>query len=650
MKRINNYSLIFLLLLVFCGQTLKAEVRLPKLISDGMVLQRNQTIKIWGWANAEEKVTVEFHNSEYFCRTNDQGEWEIQLPELDAGGPFEMTIRGKNTIHLKDIVIGDVWICSGQSNMELSMQRVSPLYPDEIEHAENPFIRQFKVPREYNFQQPQSDTSGGNWQKATPESVLDFSAVAYFFARSLYDSIQVPIGLINTSLGGSPVEAWIDEESIKKFPSYYEEEQRFKNQAFIDRIQKEDQNRSQSWYQELNRKDQGYPNDSFPWFHPGVNTANWQTMTLPGYWADYSLGAVNGVVWFRKEIDVPASMAGKQAKLNLGRIVDADSVFVNGIFVGTTSYQYPPRRYEVPASVLKKGKNTLVVRVINSAGRGGFVPDKPYELIVGKQKIDLKGEWRYRLGAKMEPLASQAFIRWKPVGLYNAMIAPLLNFGIKGAIWYQGESNANRPDDYCELFKCMIQSWRTQWQQGDFPFLFVQLPNFMEENDQPSSSNWALLREAQLKALALPNTGMAVAIDLGEWNDIHPLNKKDLSQRLARSALNVAYHNEKIVFSGPIFKSFKIEGSKIYIDFKHLGSGLMVKGESELTQFAIAGPDRQFVWATAKIVGTQVEVESDQIAQPVAVRYAWSDNPQGANLYNKEGLPASPFRTDCWEK
>ena len=338
-------------------------------------------------------------------------------------------------------------------------------------------------------------------------------------------------------------------------------------------------------------------------------------------------------------------MANRRSS-NLGRIIDADSVFVNGVFVGTTSYQYPPRRYTIPPAVLKSGKNTIVVRVISNRGKGGFAEDKPYEIVVGKEKIDLKGEWQYKLGAKMEPLRGQTFIRWKPVGLYNAMIAPLLNFRIKGVIWYQGESNAGRPIEYRSLFPALIRDWRNNWKIGDFPFLFVQLPNFMEAKPQPSESNWALLRESQLMAASLPNTAMAVAIDIGEWNDIHPLNKYDVGKRLALAAQKVAYGDDEVVYSGPLYKSMRLDGNKIILTFTHVGGGLVARNDEALGGFAICGADSQFVWAQAKIEGDKVIVWSEAVANPIAVRYAWADNPESANLYNAEGLPTSPFRTD----
>lgn len=627
-------------------QTAFCEVRLPGLISDGMVLQRNAKVKIWGWALPDEKIAINFKGKKYNTTTSKCGKWAITLSPMKAGGPFNMKINGSNNIIIKDILIGDVWICSGQSNMEISMKRVSPLYESEIVNSENIYIRYFTVPKKYNFNTPQKDLEYGNWQKTNPENILGFSAVAYFFAKELYEKYHTPIGLINASLGGSPVEAWISEESLKAFPELYEEAQKFKDSTLISQIINSDKERMSAWYNLLRKKDKGYENPEEIWYNPTLDISDWNTMKIPGYWVNTQLGSVNGVVWFRKEINIPASMAGNKAKLILGRIVDADSAFINGVFVGTTGYQYPPRRYEIPSGLLKEGKNIIVVRVISNIGNGGFVLDKPYDLVVGEEKIDLTGEWRYKLGAKMEPLEGQTFIRWKPLGLFNAMISPLLNYRMKGVIWYQGESNAGEPLKYRKLFPALIKDWRKNWNQGDFPFLFVQLHNFMEAKDEPSESNWALLREAQLKTLSVPNTGMAVAIDIGEWNDIHPLNKKDVGRRLALAARKVAYGEEDVVYSGPIYKDTEIKENKVILTFKHTGSGLVVKGGGELKGFAICGPDKKFVWAEAKIKGDKVIVWNDNIPNPVAVRYGWADNPEGTNLYNKEDLPASPFRTD----
>ncbi len=627
-----------------------AQIKLPKLISDGMVLQRNTETRIWGWASPSEDIKIQFLDKEYFTQADKDGRWELMLSDLNPGGPFQMTLKASNTIVIKNILIGDVWVCSGQSNMDLTMKRVGPLYPEEIKEAKNPNIRYFYVPQKYNFQEPQKDVEQGNWIEVNPDHIQNFSATAYFFAKHLYSKYKIPVGLLKSSLGGSPAQAWLSEDALKRFPEYHEEFKQYQNQEFVDSIIHSDQLRSKNWYTELNQKDLGLKGDSVNWKSPCLDDSNWEKMQIPGYWGDGKLGEVNGGIWFRKEIEVPASFLDKDVMLLLGRIVDADSVFINGKFVGTTGYQYPPRRYNVPNGILKEGKNTIAVRVISNIGKGGFIADKPYELVCGNEKIDIKGEWKYKLGVQMEALQPQTFVRWKPGGLYNAMISPLIPYSIKGAIWYQGEANTDHPQDYQALMSTLIKDWRAHWNQGEFPFLFVQLANYMEAKDKPESSNWAMLRDQQLKTLEVSNTGMAVIIDSGEWNDIHPLNKKTVGDRLGLAAQKIAYGDKDVVYSGPIYKSMKIKKNKVILSFTNIGSGLKVNGEGDLKEFAITGKDKNFIWAKAEIKGNKIIVWSDKVSEPVAVRYAWADNPDQANLYNQEGLPASPFRTDNWEK
>ncbi len=639
-------NLILCLFVFLLSQEAFCEVRLPKLISNGLVLQRDTKVKIWGWAAPGEKITINFNEKKYETKTGKCGKWTVTLSKMKAGGPYNMEINASNHITVKKILIGDVWVCSGQSNMVLPMKRVEDLYGDEIANAENPFIRHFFVPERYDFNVPHEDLKSGRWESVNPENILHFTATGYFFAKALYEKYKVPIGLINASVGGTPVDAWMSEDALKKFPASLETAEKFKDSSYVNKIIREDRARSDRWYSGLKQLDSGYANPEETWFDPIYNASAWDTIQLPAYWENEDLKDIDGVVWFRKEINLPDSLEGKSARLLLGRIVDADEAYVNGVFVGTISYQYPPRKYSIPENLLKAGKNIIVVRVINNIGTGGFVPDKPYQLVIGKHKIDLRGKWQYRLGAKMDPLPGQTFVQYQPTGLYNGMIAPLLNYTIKGVIWYQGESDTGRPIEYRKMFPALINNWRQKWNQGDFPFLFVQLHNFMETKDEPSESNWALLREAQMKTLAVKNTGMAVAIDIGEWNDIHPLNKKDVGERLALAARKVAYGEKDIVYSGPIYKCMKIKGNKIVVAFTDIGGGLVVKGGGELKTFAICGPDKKFVWAKAKIEGDKVVVWNDNVDNPVAVRYAWADNPEGANLYNKEGLPASPFGTD----
>jgi sialate O-acetylesterase len=638
-------SLLYLYVLLF-SQVVFGHVRLPHLISDGMVLQRGESVKIWGWATEGEKVTIKFNSKTYNTTTNSDGEWAVILPELKAGGPYSMDIDASNHITIKNILIGEVWVCSGQSNMDLPMSRVERLYKDVIANSKNPAIRRFFVSKRYDFNKPQKDLQSGRWESANPKSIMRFTATGYFFAKALYEKYRVPIGLIHASVGGSPAQSWLSEDALQAFPKHLEIAKKFKDKDYLNQIANKDKAISDAWYSLQHQKDKGLADGQKQWFDPTCDTSDWKTMNVPGYWADEELGYVNGVVWFRKEINIPASMTGKPGRLLLGRVVDSDRTYVNGKFVGSVSYQYPPRKYDIPEDLLKAGKNIIVVRVINNVGRGGFIPDKPYQLSVAGQTIDLKGRWQYKLGAVMEPLPPKTFIEWQPLGLYNGMIAPLLHYTIKGVIWYQGESNTARPLEYQRLFPAVIADWREKWNQGDFPFLYVQLANFMKAKDQPVESNWAELREIQLKTLDIPNTGMAVAIDIGEWNDIHPLNKEDVGKRLALAAQKIAYGDKKVVYSGPIYKSMRIEGNKIILTFTHIGSGLVIRGGNELEYFAIAGADKKFVWAKAKIKGNKIVVWNDRILNPVAVRYAWADNPDSANLYNKEGLPASPFRTD----
>lgn len=638
----NRFKIIILIILCFQSADLICQIKLPRLISDGVVLQRDAEIKLWGWASPDERVKLIFKGEKYETKADVNGNWFIFIPPQAAGGPYEMSFNASNTIIIQNILFGDVWVCSGQSNMELSMERVKEKYSAVIADSENENIRQFIVPDKYDFKAEHKDLDAGSWESADPGKVLGFSAVAYFFAKELYESYQVPIGLINASLGGSPVESWMSEDALIPFPSAYNELQEFKNDSLIVSIEASDKKRMDNWYQELNQKDKGLTNAQ-KWYESSLEDNDWGKMEIPGYWANHSVGDINGVVWFRNQIDIPGSMAGKEAKLWLGRIVDQDFAYVNGEQVGTTSYQYPPRRYTVDSNILTEGENIISIRVINQSGEGGFIPDKPYYLAVDNDTVDLKGTWKYKTGATMEPLESQTFVRWKPAGLYNRMIAPLLGFSIKGVIWYQGESNTNAPSQYYETFPSLIVNWRQKWDQGDFPFIYVQLANFMEETDSHAESNWAELRQAQLATLKVPNTGMVVATDLGEWNDIHPLNKEDVGKRLALQARKLAYKEKGIFASSPAPLEADFQQKKVLITFENAGNGLVAKNNDSLRYFSISNDGKNFIWAKAEIDGNKIIVWNENILNPKVVRYAWADNPRSANLYTIDGLPASPF-------
>ncbi|AZA54467.1 sialate O-acetylesterase [Chryseobacterium sp. G0201] len=634
----NTIKLLNIIFFFFSICFVDAKIKLPKLVSDGMVLQRDEKIKIWGTADIGEKVQVNFKNKKYHTVADNLGKWKIILPKMKSGGPFTMTI---NEITLKNILIGDVYLCSGQSNMELPMRRVKTLYPQELQNANNTNIRFFTVPQKYDFKIVQNNLDGGNWEETNPQNIQNFSAIAYFFAKEMYEYNKIPVGIINSSLGGSPIQAWMDENSLKKYPEYLSEAQKWRNDELISKTESSEKALSNGWYAELDQLDAGIANH---WEKPEFDDSNWKKMNVPGSWEDVEK-PFDGSIWFRKEIDLPKGAEKNTGFLNLGRIKDADVTYINGKKVGNVTYEYPPRWYDIPTGVLKEGKNIIAVRITNGSGRGEFIKDKDYFLQIGSEKIDLKSEWKYKIGAIMNrPAPGQTFIRWKPTGLYNAMLNPLIQYPIKAVLWYQGESNTAKPQEYQDLLSTMILDWRNKWNQKDLPFLIVQLANFMETKPEPTESNWAELREQQRKvSKTIPNTGLAVTIDIGEWNDIHPLNKKDVAKRLSLQAQKTLF-DKNVIADGPVYQSMKIKGNKIILSFKKGTDDF--SSVSELKGFSIKGKERIFKWAKAKIEGNKIIVWNDEINDPIAVRYAWADNPDKANLKNKSGLPASPFTTE----
>lgn len=634
-----------------------SQVRLTRLVRDSMVLQRDHQINIWGWASAGEPIRVTFQGKVYKTRTGTNGKWSVQLPSMKAGGPYTMEIDGKNKITLHDILIGDVWFCSGQSNMVHQMKLHSVRYAADIANAHYPEIRQFWIPTLTNLAGPLDTLPSGYWKSANPKDVREFSAVAYFFARDLYRKYHVPIGIINASVGGTPIEAWMSHDAFHNFPATLKLIDQNKDSAYRARI---------SRWRPANAGNLPVAEDlgltgPIPWYDTTYIPNEWCQIGIPGYWEDQGVSDLNGVVWYRKQIDIPPTAIGKAGKIFLGRIVDADALYINGQQVARTTYQYPERRYAIRAGLLKPGKNLFVVRVTNYAGKGGFVPDKPYAVMAGTDTIDLKGYWRYKVGEVFPPNPGWGHgfgfsAQNSPTALYNAMVAPLIPYSIRGILWYQGVANSGNAEQYGALQQALIKDWRHKWREGSIPFLFVQLPGFGDFHYSPSESRTALVREGQLESLSVPKTAMAVTIDLGEWNDIHPDRKKPVGDRLALAAEKLAY-GENVVYSGPLYQSSKIAGNTLIVTFTQVGSGLIFKdstysapatGELE-AEVAIAGADRKFVWAKARIIAPdKLEVWSDQVPHPVAVRYGWADDPVHPNLYNKEGLPASPYRTDAW--
>ena len=548
--RFNKVRLSLAVLLCLCATSMvDAKVKLPALISDGMVLQREQPIKVWGTADAGENVQVKFLKNAtptgvkggklkvaYTVTADANGRWTLTLPAMKPGGPYILQV---NDIELKDILVGDVWLCSGQSNMELPVSRVTDMFRDEIAAYENTNIRQLKVPNIFNFHAPQADLPDYvAWKPLTQENVMNFSALAYFFAKAMYEKNSIPIGLINSSWGGTPVEAWISEEGLKEFPKYINEKRQYEDDAYLKSIKQTEGLNFYRWNTSLYRGDAGL-HETTPWYAANYNDKDWKTVDLFSTdWGTNGLNPINGSHWFRKEVEVPQDWNGKEATLRLGCIVDADSVYVNGTFVGTVSYQYPPRIYTIPAGVLKAGKNTVTIRLISNNGYPHFVKEKPYKIICGNEEVSLQGEWKYRLGASMPPAPGMMFFCYKPVCLYNAMIAPLQNYGIRGVLWYQGESNVDRRNEYAALLTAMIADWRSTFDKPELPFYIVELADFLSKDDIGGRQAWAEMRKEQAKvAETNRNTRLIRNSDLGEWNDIHPLDKKTLGQRAAESAL-----------------------------------------------------------------------------------------------------------------
>lgn len=523
------------IILILAAVQASGTVRLPAVLSDGMVLQRNEPIKIWGWADSMESFDVVWDGQTYPVNAGTDGSWEITFAAKPAGGPYTMTV---GEIKLSDILIGDVFLCSGQSNMELPVRRVTDMFAKETASYENPQIRHYAVPQTVDFNAPQDDTPKAVWKQCTQENVMNFSALAYFFAKKLYKKTGVPVGIVNASWGGTPVEAWMSEESLTPFPKYINEKYVFEDEGYRQRIKQLEGENFYRWNTALDNGDPGLQSE-VKWYSPQLDDKDWRQIDMfSDEWGNDGFNPVGGSHWLRKDVNIPTEMAGKEAVIRMGCIVDADSVYVNGHFVGNTTYQYPPRIYRIPAGVLKNGRNNITVRVISNGGQPSFVQEKPYKIICGKKEISLEGKWKYRQGAPMPAAPTMMFFHYKPVCLYNAMIYPLRNLRFSGVLWYQGESNVERRHEYAALLSGMIKDWRETFTDPDMPFYIVELAEFLHKSDEQGRKAWDEMRDEQKKAARSSGNSFFIKNeDLGEWNDIHPLDKKTLGKRIARKAL-----------------------------------------------------------------------------------------------------------------
>lgn len=625
--------------------TLQAEVKLPHIFSDNMLIQRDKPIHIWGWADQNEEVEITFNGHSKKSKADKNGKWNLELSPMKFGGPYVLTVKGQNnTITLNNILIGDVWLCSGQSNMEWTVKDVNNAGM-EISSAYYPEIRSFDVVKDMST--TPKDNLNGQWTVCSPETVRNYSAVGYFFARELYKKTGIPIGIINSSWGGTDIETWIPKDAFQTLPAKFSE--RYVNSSIpydLETFMFENSKNRASYEQAL----QNDPGLNEKWYFQSADNSSWKTMAVPQYWSNDELRDADGIVWFKYMLDLPKDVAGKSATIHLGPIDDDDILWINGQKIGETNGYNINRIYEIPANVLNEGVNTITIRIFDGSGGGGMY-GSPEQLYIesGGIKYSLAGDWKYRPSV----ITSQfdyvnVSPNMAPNLLYNAMINPIINYPIKGAIWYQGENNAGQAYNYRTLFPLLIQSWRQKW-NTEFPFYWVQLANFMKEDEEPVDTEWAELREAQTLTLSQPSTGQAVIIDIGEADDIHPRNKQDVGLRLALIAMNKDYGYSDIVYQGPTYKSMQKDGNKVILTFDNVGSGLVTKSKyGYVNGFSIAGKDKEFVWAKAYIDGDKIVVYNDKISDPVAVRYAWGNNPD-VNLYNQEGLPAVPFRTDDWD-
>ena len=635
MKLITRVT--FSLFLIPLSVIVKADVKLPKLFESNMVLQRDKPCNIWGTADNGEVVNISFDNKNYSVKTSN-GKWKITLPSQSAGGPYQIIIKGKNTIELNNVLFGDVWICGGQSNMQFSVREAEPK-PD-TSTFNNSNIRLFTVGIGTDFV-PQDTVKGGSWKIANVKDVNGFTAVGFFFGSYLQQHLNVPIGLISDNLGATAVEEWMSNEALHQFPQF----DNFYNTYLAPHKSMKEMNDDfekikSSWNKKYYlRNDPGLEQE---WYKPETDISDWKIMNQPSHWENNELKDYDGSVWFRKSYDsFPRNFMG-DATISLGQVDDYNICWVNGVKVGEGYGNQNMYSYKIPDSIIKPKNNVVVVRVFDAGGKGGM-----YNMF---WSLYWAGPWKYKKGVRIDaskfkkPLVPNAYIFGTPSILYNANIAPVTPLSIKGFIWYQGEANTGRAEEYKSLFSAMIKDWREHFKQGDLPFLFVQLPNLGKDPAKPENSDWAELREAQAAALSLPNTGMAVTIDVGEANNLHPHNKLAIGDRLGLTTLKVSYHVDSIETS-PVYKSMTKDGDSVIV---HFTGNITCKNKYGYVRgFAIAGADSVFHWAKAYVKdNNSVVVYNSAIKAPIAVRYAWSGNPGEVDLYNKDGLPAAPFRTD----
>lgn len=631
MIKLLAFSFVFLLTTSVFSQ----ELKLPRLFSDHMVLQRDTEVRFWGWASPGEMVSISVGEIVSTTKVNKEGYWEAYFPKQEAGGPYKITVStSSNEKTIEDVYFGDVWMAGGQSNMEWPVGANIDNMEAEIADSDYPEIRFFKVAHDLSHD-PVIDLDTGEWKPASIEAVVDFSAVAWFFAKLNHFEKGVPVGIIDNNWGGTPAQAWAPAQRLLTVEGYEETAADILDTSvdWPTRV-KENDALNEVKYQRV------YDDSDFLKYGAHLNSfddSGWENITLP------NSDPLVDFVWLRKQFTVSSV---ENVRLSFGQPGKFTLVFINGTPVYKKIWSDDPQIIDIDKSVLKEGENIITIRTVEDWDNRSFIGKKGVFWIETESgRVSLEGEWKFSNSIE-PPMPEVIRYEHQPGFLYNAMINPVAGYSIKGAIWYQGESNVGAYQYYNALFEAMIEEWRESWGQGDFPFLFVQLANFLQKQDEPFNSYWAGLRDAQTQTLSLSNTGMATIIDIGDADDVHPRNKQDVGYRLWQSARKVVF-GEDIIHSGPMYRGHLINGNTIELSFDFIGDGFELKGSDKVLGFEIAGADKIFRWADAHIDGDKIIISSEAIANPVAVRYAWADNPD-VSLYNSVGLPAVPFRTDDW--
>ena len=674
---------IVYLLLAVCSLSASAALRLSQLFQSGMVLQRGKPVPVWGWADSGQQVSLTFNKKTYTAVADSAGQWRIDLPAMKAGGPYTLSVEcspsasdssensAQERLEFTDVMVGDVWLLSGQSNIDVTIERVFPQYVKEIDSYENPSIRLFRVQNDTDTHGEKSDIrpTSINWKPLNKQNAWPFSAVGYFLGKRMYEKTRVAQGIIINSWGGTPIEAWVSADSLREdYPMLVERTRLYQSDEYVRAQQRANMLAGQQWNKMLDESDpgvnikidsEGKEVKEYLFAQSGYDDSKWHEVNQYALdWARLDGRGIIGSIWLRQHVTIDKEHAGKPARLLLGTLFDSDVTYVNGRQVGSTGYQYPPRRYDLPEGLLREGDNVITVRFINKYGIAHFISEKPYLLAFGDDRLSLNpmptdviklGEtWKHHNGAIMPPCpSSDVSLQNLPTTLYNAVVHPLAPYALSGVVWYQGESNVGNPAPYEDMLTKLITGWRQLWKQPNMPFVVVQLANYdgrqqtgmpspITYQAEPANSNWAQLREAQrLTAEKLPAVELASAIDLGETVDIHPLRKNELAQRIGLCFDRLVFNDKKVRLM-PKLKSAVADGNLVTLTFDQpLRPG-------ELYEFEVAGADGRFVNALATAKGNAITVSST-VAQPVRVRHAWKDNPIRLNAYSTEGLPVPPF-------